>query len=183
MKEILWHKQEDMVCGSACVYYICKIEKIPCGYFGLPNMYWIMELGNFLKNKCNFNVCLYCSNSKLMRDYHSNAMPEGLYVKDEISSFLEWGGIIIEKEVSVEDIIKYCLEKRWVILNLRSDLLFEDDSLTGSNHFVILEACNKDEAVIISPGKRNIYKMTIPTNSIYKAMQDNGQWILCADVI
>ena len=171
-------KSEGMTCGTACINYICKCENLSPQDTEYRNIFWIMDLGSCLIKKGSFSVCLFFKDSRLMNDYGENRIPNGEYVKKAIDSFLDLGGTMTEKEFAIDDVIEYKRKSKWVILNLRSDILFNDLSLKGNNHFVILESCEPEISVIISPGRTDIFRISLETDVLMHAMRGNGQWIL-----
>lgn len=177
LRTIKCGKSEDELCGTSCVRYI--LEQEDRIWEGKNNLYWIMELAMVLATELKESPQLFYKDSRLMRDYYLNQIPEGDGVKQILDSYFENGGVCVEKEIGFEELKVFFSQYRWVIVNLRSEILFNNEKLTGSNHYVILDTCENESVIIVCPGKTNLYKMVINAEILRKGLWENGQWVLC----
>lgn len=178
VEEYICSKEGSQLCGTACMNYICGNEGITNKDLCYNELFWIMDLANFILERSHFKAILFYFESRLMKDYKNKLIDEREHVMHAINTFVHLGGVFVEKRFFMEELIHCKEESKWLILNVRSDVLFEDYSLKGHNHFVILESCNMEEAVVISPGLEELHRMFIKSELLFNALQDNGQWIL-----
>lgn len=178
IKERLITKHDAMVCGSACLKYM--FYESGNADIEVPNMYWNMELARFIHANVNWSVLLKYFDSRLMKDYSDKKSEMCNEITDMINNYIENGGKFEEEKINVEILCKYCNEWEWITLNVRSEILFDDEKMIGKNHYVILDSCNNDIATIISPGNKYIFRQWVSTEKLLKMMTGNGQWILLA---
>lgn len=175
ISETLLEKPSNMPCGSACLKYLIfkKENKI----VNVPDMYWIIDLANYIRTDFGFNVCIEYYKSKLMEDYYLQSCRDK-EISDAIDNYLSDGGTIRDKEAGINLLSQYTEQYEYVILNARSDILFDDKNMTGQNHYIILEAVYDGTAVIISPGRQRIFRRWITAESLMNMINGNGQWRL-----
>ena len=84
IKEFISYKNENMLCGPACLKYIERSDGKTSN--NIPYLYWIMEIGTYLIENCKLNVELIYYHSRLMKDYKSNCIPE----KEKVLNMLNY---------------------------------------------------------------------------------------------
>ena len=113
-----------------------------------------------------------------MEDYEKQSAPYKEYPFDLIHEYIDNSGHIIRKRIKIANLKQYQEYFEWMILCLKSEVLFGDETLSGSNHFVIFENLVESGAYVISPGKSNYYRVFLPYERLIKALEGNGQWLL-----
>ena len=173
---IVLEKKEDMLCGSACLRYLANKSGVK--FTDIPNMEWMAELGIYLISEFRWSVKMVYHDSRLMNDYYNGKIPQSMKIRELIDNYLHLKGGFKEKLVNENHLKQYLKTFNAVILNLRSDLLNDDQKMEAQNHFVILEACHFNQATIIVPGKIYLYRRKIDMKKLLSALNGNGQWII-----
>ena len=172
-------KDERSVCGTACLQFIVSKEKKEEVVTITKNYYWIMEMGDFLIINLSYSAMLIYSESRLMKDYFNHTLPKEERVHHYIERFIAHGGMFKEQKITINDLKEKLEEYRWIILCLKSEILFNDKKLAKNNHFVILESIEEQAVRIISPGVHKFYCVYLSSDKLIEAIQENGQWLLC----
>lgn len=173
---IIGKKKGDILCGSACVGYILEMEKKK-EIFN-KRLFWMLDIARTLDENFKGSVTVNYYNSQLMRDYVKGCIPKKFKVDDIIKDCNNKGIEIKELKYDYEALIDRKKNSKWLIMCLQSEILFEDDKLAGSNHVVIVDKIDEEFVWIISPGKRDIYKMYIHRKKFELSYLNNGQWII-----
>lgn len=169
-------KPPDMLCGSACLYYILNIMS----NYNLDiakDLKWITEIAFYIKKHTNLNILLSCHNSALYDDYlkiGENSDFEGFKT---IRKFLFLGESIINLPLN-KTVLSDGLKKNNIyILNVKSSILNKDNSLLGG-HYV----CLLDETVnnfkILNPKSDSLVLEFISKNQLQNSFESFGSWCI-----
>lgn len=175
---VIMKKKAEISCGNACLDYIAEKEKFDRRAVPYRPQFWITELAVIMKQcfPCDTSIIYY--NSRLMQDYYNTEVPNDNYALQCVQRYIDLQGVILEKKVTIESIKIYSEKYQWMILCLRSDIIFRDEEFMGSNHFVLLDTVFDQGVYIISPGKENFYRIFLTNETLMAALDENGQWIL-----
>lgn len=173
---IIGSKKDNVLCGSACVEYILGMEMKDKAFN--KTLFWMLDIARTLDEFFKGSVSVNYYNSKLMCDYVKGCIPEKFEVKDIIEDCNKKGIEIKEHKFDFEELINRKNNSKWMIMCLQSEILFDDEKLVGSNHVVIVDKIDEELVWIISPGKKDIYKMYINRKKFELSYLNNGQWII-----
>ena len=172
-------KPQNMLCGSACLFYLAtQVFNIPCD--DLPNDYmWITDIASYVIRHFDKRARLSCFESNLYNDYKKanfNMIPcfEGF---KKVDAFLKSGKEIEEKEISekvIDDLLK---RYRIVLLNVSSAVFNQDVKMRGG-HYIIIIGEKDDEYLIVNPGKTSITEHWYPKEIILDAATCFGSWMI-----
>lgn len=168
-------KSERILCGETCADYILKMSGISLYKYKYRN-YWIMDLARNLQECCGYTTHIYYYNSRLMLDFYKKVLPSNIDVT--VCEYIKSNGEISEKFVTYTVLQQMFKENKWVLLCLRSDILFDDDRKKDNNHYVVLNEVEDNEVSLVVPGKNKIYIKYITKENLMNALIGNGQWIL-----
>lgn len=171
-------KKAETSCGNACLDYIAAKEKFDGESIPNKPQFWVAELATIIKQCFPCDTLVFYYNSRLMRDYYNPDKPNDDYALQCVQEYVNHDGVIVEEKMSARAIRKYSEKCMWLILCLRSDVLFRDDSLAGNNHYVLLDRMLDKGVYIISPGRENFYRIYLANEVLMDALDGNGQWIL-----
>ena len=132
LKEI--KKDKNMLCGSACLRYIFAVEDIP--YDEIPNMEWVIDIACYCNLYTNLSTELLYCNSEFMKSLLAGRINDR---QDIIEKIMILNGKIKEEKVTPIRLKKYIDFNKWIILNVDSDVFFQDPNLRNHSHFVIAQ--------------------------------------------
>ena len=161
-----------MLCGSSCVKYVIEnITKKEAKI--MPDLFWATDLAYTLMKKIG-NIETRCFNSRLYIDYQKNCKDKSFSGFKSIEKYLNNGGVIKEKRLTKETLIKEITESQYMIICVESRLLNNDDNMDGG-HFIIIKKA-KENVIMINPLKTD-YEIKIVTHQyIINLCKDYGSW-------
>lgn len=174
----LKEKKREYICGNACLDYIACQENIKTREHIQEDIVWITDMAMKIENSFHMHPALFYHNSSLMQSYYKEPQTQAHYALRSVHNYISGKGRITEEKISVEKLKEYHNTFKWIILCLRSDILFCDERLVGSNHFTILERMSEQGVYLISPGKERYYRVFLTNERLLLALENNGQWIM-----
>ena len=169
-------KKLSQVCGAACIEYVLRKEN---NYsIEVPNLWWIFDLAIFCYYNSEFEIGLRYYNSNLMAEYNGNPRSLPTEVVERIQWYKKNIGNIEEQKLDGKVLQQYVSFWDWLIINVDSKLLYQDEKMQGHNHYVIVKMLYENEVYLISPGKTAFSEMIIKVNELIDMTRKNGQWIL-----
>lgn len=175
---VICPKNTDVLCGSACVEYILQSYKGVSFDRGIlrKDLMWVPELATTLSSSGEITTTLFCYDSKLMDDFKNRINCDGMPIR-LLQLYYDNNGKIIEKRLSVDNIVAMMCEYKNLIFCVDSKTIFQDKTLEG-NHFVILSAISDKFVDVISPGRQYYYSLRVSIERFMLSVESNGQWVI-----
>lgn len=161
----------EINCGSFCIKQI--IENLGYAVKVNPEMFWVCELATFLKRNTDLKIVVHYYNSNLMKDYFKNVNCgfEGFkYIKEMFELGIELKEIILTEETLDKELREY----KYIVLNVESRLLNNDNGMCGG-HFILLEKRNS-KIVVGNPQKEKMINMNLSKSDILRLCRNFGSW-------
>lgn len=163
-------KDEDTMCGPACVELICKNENKQVTIN--KNEIWCCSIADILQ-QTGFNVKVKCFNSRLYNDCFKfpNQEFEGFKT---IRNFLK-NNYIVEEEPTISNVKNEIKNNKYVIFNVSSKIFNKDNNMTGG-HYILATNIKGDIVTIINPRETDFETKRIPIIELIHCIKDFGSW-------
>lgn len=167
-------KDKNLLCVSACLQYMFAEQGY--GNIDIPNMDWIIDMALYCYLSSSLSIELRYHKSRLMDDYFLGQLDND-EVKERVE-FLLQEIMIWEEEITESKLKNLIAENMWGILNVNSNLLFNDVSFAEHRHFVLIKKQNTSLINVISPGSENFRKINVTISDLADMIKGNGQWAM-----
>lgn len=175
----VFKKPSEMLCGSACLYFLQKrffqSDKSPIK----KNLSWITEIAEYVINHFDKNALVSCHDSNLYNDF-LNASEEEIqrFIGfKKLNRFTQKGNQIIDFEVTKESVDSLLETNHLIIMNVSSALFNQDEHMTGG-HFIVVLNIEGDNYLVVNPGKNNIYIEQYTKERIINSCKKFGGWMI-----